>query len=65
MFAQSQSQYIIKMLHEAGMDNCNPVTTLLDPNIKLSKLPNDIAHPEIQQKYQSLVGGLMYAAIST
>jgi hypothetical protein len=61
----TQLQYIIKILHEAGMDNCNPVATPLDLNIKLSKLPNDIAHPEIQQRYQSLVGGLMYVVICT
>jgi hypothetical protein len=50
----TKSQYIIKMLLEAGMDNCNPVATPLDPNIKLSKLLNDIAHPEIQQRYVSI-----------
>ena len=32
-----QWQYIIKILHQAGMDNCIPITTTLDPNVKLSK----------------------------
>ena len=61
----SQKQYIFKILHAAGMENCNPVATPLDPNVKLQKLPDDMVHPEIQQIYQSLIGGLMYAAICT
>jgi hypothetical protein len=49
----------------AGMQDCNAVTILLDPNVKLQKLPDNITHSEIQQTYQSLIGGLMYAATCT
>jgi hypothetical protein len=61
----TQKQYIGKILHAAGMQDCNPVATPLDPNVKLQKLPDGISQPEIQQTYQSLIGGLMYAAICT
>jgi len=61
----SQKQYIVAILHTAGMEDCNAVTTPMDPNIKLQKLPENITHPEIKSKYQSLVGELMYTAICT
>jgi hypothetical protein len=55
----TQMQYIIKILHVARMQDCNPIATLLGPNIKLEKLPSNIAHLEIKNIYQSLVGRLM------
>jgi Reverse transcriptase (RNA-dependent DNA polymerase) len=61
----TQRQYIHKILHAAGMQDCNAVATPLDPNVKLQKLPDNIAYSEIQQTYQSLIGGLMYTAICT
>ena len=63
--ALMQVQYITKILRTAEMENCNPVATPMDINVKLEKLPADITFPEIKERYQSLVGGLMYAAICT
>ena len=65
MITITQTQYIAKILHAAGMENCNPVATPLNANIKLQKLLDRITHPDLTQKYQSLVGGLMYASICT
>jgi hypothetical protein len=61
----TQMQYIIKILHTAGMENCNPVATPMDPNVKLEKLLDGISFSEIKETCQSLVGGLMYAALCT
>src|SRR5277367_6415194 len=44
----TQTQYIIKILCAAGMENCNPVATPMDTNVKLEKFPNDITFPEIK-----------------
>ena len=33
-----QKQYIYIILHAAGMQDCNPVATPLDTNVKLQKL---------------------------
>jgi hypothetical protein len=61
----TQINYIKKILAQHGMENCNPVPSPMDPNVKLEKLPEDQSYPEIQHVYQSMVGGIMYAAIIT
>jgi hypothetical protein len=47
------------------MENTNPVSTPLDPNVKLE--PNELqsAAPTINGSYASLTGSLMYAVIGT
>ena len=47
------------------MNDCNPCATPMDCNIKLEKTPETKSYPEIKEVYQSLIGGLMYAAITT
>jgi hypothetical protein len=41
----SQKQYIKSILCREGMENCNPVSTPLDPNIKLEPNPEGLAIP--------------------
>ena len=58
-----QTQYIKKVLEKFGTADSHPVSTPLDPNVKLVTTP-DNEHHDIP-KYQSAIGSLMYAAIST
>ena len=58
-----QTQYIKKVLEKFGMADSHPVSTPLDPNIKLMKTPDD-KHHDIPE-YQSAIGLFMYAAIGT
>jgi hypothetical protein len=59
----AQSQYIKKILDRFGMSNSHPVSMPLDPNIKLTKTP-DNEHHDIPE-YGAAIGSLMYAAIGT
>jgi hypothetical protein len=61
----TQTNYVNKILDQHGMTSCNAVSSPMDPNVKLEKLPDTESHPEIKCVYQSMVGGLMYAAITT
>lgn len=61
----SQQSYIEKLLTQHGMEHANPVATPMDLNVKLEKLPKNASYPEIRRIYQSMVGGLMWAAITT
>jgi hypothetical protein len=61
----TQAHFIDKILRSAGMENCNPAHTPMNHNIKLVKLSDDENFPEIRKDYQTLLGGLMYAAITT
>src|SRR5260370_29176625 len=57
-----QHQYIQKILGHFKLDNVQPVSTLMAANLKLPKLES----PEVNQcLYQSMLGSLMYTAIST
>ena len=57
-----QWQYIRKILAHFGLENAQPVSTLMATNLKLPKLEG----PTIDQRlYQSMLGSLMYAAIGT
>ncbi|KAJ9535587.1 hypothetical protein OSB04_un001276 [Centaurea solstitialis] len=58
----SQSHYIEKILKKFNFENCSPVSTPIDPNLKL--LPNKGA-PVSQLEYSRAIGCLMYAMIST
>ncbi|XP_071686991.1 secreted RxLR effector protein 161-like [Rutidosis leptorrhynchoides] len=58
----SQSHYIEKILNKFHFENCSPVSTPMDPTIKL--FPNK-GHPVSQLEYSRAIGSLMYAMIST
>ena len=59
----SQKQYIKKILKRFGMEDSKPCKMPMDPNIRLTKTPEDVSHhiPE----YGAAIGSLMYAAIGT
>ena len=59
----AQKQYIKKILERFGMENSKPCKMPMDPNIRLTKTPEDESHnfPE----YGAAIGSLMYAAIGT
>jgi len=59
-----QKQYIQGLLERHGMKDCNPVTTPLDTSTKLTKTTDDEARAD-PKDYQSVIGGLMFAAIVT
>ena len=58
----SQSHYIEKILKKFNFESCSPVSTPIDPSIKL--LPNK-GSPVSQLEYSSAIGCLMYAMNST
>lgn len=58
----SQEQYIEKILERHGMANCRPVSTPMEPNLKLEKLPVATIDPK---PYQSALGSLMYGMLGT
>ncbi|MCP4341870.1 MAG: hypothetical protein GY799_24050, partial [Desulfobulbaceae bacterium] len=58
----SQEGYVQEILKKFKMENCKPVSTPADANVKLSKNDGD---PVSQVQYQSLVGSLIFAAIGT
>nr|KAJ0212594.1 hypothetical protein LSAT_V11C400219000 [Lactuca sativa] len=58
----SQSHYIEKILKKFNFENCSPVSTPIDPSLKL--LPNK-GSPVSQLEYSRDIGCLMYAMIST
>lgn len=57
-------QYIKNLLQQYGMENCRPVSTPLDPGFQISCNNTDCQTTDTKQ-YQSLIGALMYLAIST
>ena len=59
----SQTQYIQRTLEKFGMADSHPVSTPLDPNVKLIKLPS-MEHYDIPD-YRSAIGSLIYVAIGT
>nr|KAJ0200935.1 hypothetical protein LSAT_V11C600328890 [Lactuca sativa] len=58
----SQSHYIEKILKKFNFENCSPVSTPIDPSLKL--LPNKGSLVS-QLEYSRAIGCLMYAMIST
>jgi Reverse transcriptase (RNA-dependent DNA polymerase) len=54
----SQRKYILDLLTEVGMINCKPVDTPMVQNLKLDIEPNK--RPENRERYQKLVGKLIY-----
>ena len=60
----SQEQYINKILYKYKLQDCKPVSTPMDSNVKLVK--NDGCSKSVDPtQYQSMVGSLIYAAIAT
>jgi hypothetical protein len=60
----SQPQYVNSILRKYKMEDANPVSTPLDPNIKLR--PNeDKREANRSNDYASLMGSLQYLAIAT
>src|SRR5438046_9259401 len=59
-----QDQYIQGLFQCHGMQDCNPVITPLDTSIKLVKT-TDAKATDDQKEYQSIVVGLIFAAIVT
>lgn len=53
----SQGGYIDEVLKRFGMEECNPVSTPLDPSLKLEKANNK---PPQNVPFQELVGCLTY-----
>ena len=60
----SQEQYIHKILHKYKLQDCKPVSTPMDVNVKLVK-DDGYSKPVDPVVYQSMVGSLIYAAIAT
>ena len=58
-----QSLYLDKVLKRFGMTECNPVSTPLENGKKFE--PNKDDEPFELAEYQSAVGSLIYAAVST
>ncbi len=66
MLMLSQSQYIQAVLDHFGIGDCNPVSTPLDPNVKLVKVPENADLSKMKKvPYQALIGLLMYMALGT
>ncbi|KAG2017226.1 hypothetical protein CC2G_015300 [Coprinopsis cinerea AmutBmut pab1-1] len=68
----SQSHYIDTLLKRFGLENANPVSTPIDPNVKLdafdSKDGNSLGEevdPRISSGYATMIGSLMYLALGT
>ena len=60
----SQEQYIKKILYKYNLQDCKPVSTPMDVNVKLVK-DDGYSKPVDPVQYQSMVGSLIYAAIAT
>jgi hypothetical protein len=63
----SQRHYIESLLAKYGLTDAKPLATPMDPNVTLRKVPADApeAPADLRGQYQSMIGGLMYAAICT
>lgn len=59
----SQTPYIRQLLKRFDMENCNPVSTPAACDVKLEE--NDGSKPVDAKLYQSIIGSLLYAAVST
>jgi hypothetical protein len=59
-----QKTYIRSVLKTFGFENCNPVSTPMEPGIVLQESEEGIDE-ELQQKYQRAIGSLMYLMVQT
>jgi hypothetical protein len=60
----NQKTYIRSILRTFGFEDCNPVSTPMEPGIVLQKSEEAIDE-ELQQKYQRAIGSLMYVMVQT
>ena len=60
----AQKQYIISILQQEGMQDANPVSTPLDPNIKLEQNP-DGTNGDRSNSFTMLIGKLQYLTTAT
>jgi Reverse transcriptase (RNA-dependent DNA polymerase) len=60
----NQGTYARQMLHEFGMQNCNPVKTPMDPSVKLHKRRDDESATD-GELYRKITGKVMHMAIYT
>lgn len=63
-FSLSQKGYILDLLTKFGMSDCKPISTPLDPNIKLY-IAKNVSKEDAQLPYRELVGSLTYLAVAT
>ena len=67
----SQTHYIDFLLDKYGLTDANPVSTPMDPNVKLDmdvkneEQSETDTHPNIGHGYAQLIGSLMYLALAT
>ena len=61
----SQSHYIRQMLTDFGMENANPVSMPMDPNIVLRENEESGGDTRALQAYATAIGKLLYAAHAT
>lgn len=61
----SQTGYIRDILERFGMSDSKPVSTPLDPGVKLQKSKSEPSSEESSFPYRELVGALMYLAVCT
>jgi len=65
----SQHQYILDILSRFGFESCSPVSTPLNPGVKLTQEQAPRTPSEVEEMhsvpYSHAVGSLMYLAVST
>ena len=61
----SQSRYVRKILQKTGMTDCKPVTTPMDPNVKLPEVTGDNCENSRSLEYATRIGELLYLAHGT
>jgi transposase InsO family protein len=56
-----QTSYIDQVLKRYGMENCKPVSTPIDPNVRLGKADDEyVPSKEDVTAFQSMLGSIMY-----
>lgn len=60
-----QRGYICDVLNRFGMFNCKPVSTPLEPGLKLVKEGVESGNGQCETPYRELMGALMYLSVGT
>ena len=60
----NQKSYFEEILRNFGMEDCKPVSTPMEPGKQFEKTPDDKDGVDTQ-RYQSIIGSLIYASIAT
>jgi hypothetical protein len=62
----SQADYVTGLLEKLGADDLNPTATPMETGLRLTRSPDEYqTSPQHIIQYQSIIGGLMYAACAT